>query len=443
MKKIISGKITALLLSVIMILSMIFSTGVLAASEQENAAANTIRINQTGEIGVQYCGHVQNKGAFPTDGTFITGPVELGTRGEGLRLEGVSIKLTGDVPAGAGISYQVHVQNEGWMDPVQDGVLAGTTGRSLRIESIKINLVGLDGYDVYYRGHVQNRGDIPTEDDQWTWVKNGAELGTTGDSLRLEAIQIKIVKTSNYSALGDSIAYGMSATSGSGYVDLFHENLVSIPGNEELSLVNLGVPGIDSSDLLAQLQNDPATIAALSKAKVITISIGGNNLLTPVITTIATAFKLDPTSPNFAADLALALADPGAPAIINAALPELQTSLVAGAQKFVTDWPQIVGTIRTLAPQADIVVANLYNPLSQQDPLYQVFDPVICQINEVIMTPNTGYKVADVYSAFSNYQGVGSLVNFNWYTGNLDPHPTTLGHSVIYQTHLNAQYILN
>jgi len=431
MKRTISRKITARLLSVILILSIFFSTGVFAA----NAEADTA------DIGVQYRGHVQNKGDFPIGGTFITGPDELGTRGEGLRLEGVYIELTGDVPAGAGISYEVHVQNEGWMDPVQNGILAGTTSKSLRIESIKINLIGLDGYDVYYRGHVQNHGDVPYDDNQWGWVKNGAELGTTGEGLRLEAIEIKIVKTINDVSLGDSIAYGMSATPGSGYVDLFYDHLSGITGNEDLSLINLGIPGADSSDLLYQLQNDPATISDVGNAKVITISIGGNNLLAPVIATMATAFNLDPTSPTFATDLAVALADPGAQAIINASLPALQTNLAAGALQFVTDWPTIIGTVRTLAPQAEIYVATLYNPINQADPMYQVFAPVIQQINSVIMAPNSGYKVADVYSAFSNYKGTDPLVYFNWYTGNLDPHPTTMGHSVIYQTHLNAQLI--
>lgn len=434
MKRIISGKMTATLLTVIMILSMIFSTGVFAVNGETTTAA-------TGDIGVQYRGHVQNKGDFPTDGSYIVGPNELGTRGEGLRLEGLYIELTGDLPAGAGISYQVHVQNKGWMDPVQNGVLAGTTAKGLRIEAVRINLIGLDGYDVYYRGHVQNRGNIPYENNEWGWVKNGADLGTTGENLRLEAIQIKIVKTTNDVALGDSIAYGMSATPGSGYVDLFYNHLNSLAGNEDLSLVNLGIPGADSSDLLSQLQNDPATISALSKAKVVTISVGGNNLLAPVIATMAVAFNLDPASPTFAADLAAALVAPGAQDIITAALPTLQTNLGVGAQQFVTDWPTIIGTVRTLAPQAEIVVTNLYNPIGQADPLYPVFDPVIHQINAVIMAPNTGYKVADVYSAFSSYEGIDPLVNFNWYTGNLDPHPTTAGHLVIYQTHLNAQLI--
>jgi uncharacterized protein YjdB len=385
---------------------------------------------------------VQNKGDVPLPiGDFVIGPAELGSRGEGLRLEGIRIELTGDVPAGAGISYAVHVQNEGWMSTEENGEYAGTTARSLRIEAIKINLTGLDGYDVYYRGHVQNKGDIPVVNNAWGWMKNGAELGTTGESLRLESIEIKIEKTQNFTALGDSIAYGMSATPGSGYVNLFYNHYKESSSFENMSLVNLSVPGYNSSQLLFQLQNDPAVVAPLRDAQVVTISVGGNNILAPVITSLAAAFQLDPTSPTFPTDLATALAQPGAQDIITAALPEIQTNVTTSVTQFATDWPQIIGTIKTLAPQANIVVATLYDPISTQDPLFAIFEPSIQAINTAIMVPDSGYMVADVYTAFKNYQGTEPVVNFNWYTGNLDPHPTTAGHELIYQCHLNAGFI--
>lgn len=444
MKKFIPAKISASLLSLLMVLSLFFSTGVFAASQTDNTTT-TDSIATTNQIGVEYRGHIENFGNVPSSTgptqSYLTGPEELGTRDQSLRLEGIAIRLTGAVPEGAGITYQVHVQDQGWLAPVSNGTFTGTTAQSLRIEAIKISLVGLSGYDVYYRGHVENKGDVPSANGEWTWVKNGTQLGTTGDSLRLEAIEIKIVKSqvNDYAALGDSIAYGMSAAPGSGYVNLFYNHLSAINGNETMQLESLGIPGETSSQLLAKLQTDPNTMAAVSHAKVVSISIGGNNLLTPLITTVAKAFNLDPTSANFTTELATALADPNSQATIAAAMPEIQANLSAGAQQFAVDWPQIVGTIRALSPQAEIYVATLYNPISQQDPLYPLFDPAIQSINAVIKTPGTGYQVADVYTAFQTYQGSEPLVNFSLYTGNLDPHPTTMGHAVIYQSHLNAQ----
>lgn len=42
-------------------------------------------------------------------------------------------------------------------------------------------------YDIYYRVHVQNYGWL-------AWTKNGGNAGTEGMSLRMEGIQIQLVK---------------------------------------------------------------------------------------------------------------------------------------------------------------------------------------------------------------------------------------------------------
>ncbi|AWW26577.1 hypothetical protein [Acetobacterium sp. KB-1] len=191
-------KITVSILSVLMMLSMVFSTSVFAA-EKTNPVADFFagifgaQTSDVSDVGVEYRGHVQNKGDFPLDGTWIQGPERLGTVGEGLRLEASWIKLADTAPAGLHIKYQVHVQNKGWMGFVEDGTMAGTKGEGLRIEAIQISLVDDEGniatgYSVEYRGHVQNIGD--TE-----WYADGAQLGTTGSGLRLEALEIKIVQT--------------------------------------------------------------------------------------------------------------------------------------------------------------------------------------------------------------------------------------------------------
>ena len=70
---------------------------------------------------------------------------------------------------------------------MKNGALAGTSGQSLRLEAIEIKLDDSAAklYDIYYRAHVQNIG--------WQdWVKNGALAGTFGQSLRLEALEIKL-----------------------------------------------------------------------------------------------------------------------------------------------------------------------------------------------------------------------------------------------------------
>lgn len=320
-------------------------------------------------------------------------------------------------------------------------------------------IMGNKAFDLSYANNTANikeisdaisaGGEVYVKNFSGNWINNIS--GQTVDANVIPAVVYKnSVGEINYdaadkdqmnvlAAMGDSITFGMSATKGNGYVDLFYNNAKSIQGNEELKLMNLGIPGDKSSDLLSKLMNDSPTKDAVRKAKIITISVGGNNLLAPVINAIATSFNLVPTSPTFAKDLALALSSPNNQQTLNIALSKLPSALTAGVQQFGTDWMGIIGAIKTLAPKADVYVTTLYNPLNQLDPLYNVFDPAIQGINKIIKTPNAGYKVADVYTAFHDYKGTEPLVNFNLFTGNLDPHPTTKGHEVIYQSHISAK----
>ena len=136
------------------------------------------------EATVSYRTHVQNDGwqTWKADGAVA------GTSGRSLRLEGINIKL-GNMPYKGGIRYCTHVQNIGWQDWVADGETSGTSGRSLRLEAIRIELTGelVKHYDVYYRVHAQNFG--------WMgWAKNGQQAGTATYSYRLEAIQVLLIK---------------------------------------------------------------------------------------------------------------------------------------------------------------------------------------------------------------------------------------------------------
>ncbi|SEW35731.1 Putative esterase, partial [Ruminococcaceae bacterium KH2T8] len=83
------------------------------------------------------------------------------------------------------VNYSTHVQNIGWQDYVYDGAMAGTEGRSLRLEAMAINVESDLDLGVRYKTHVQNVG--------WQdWSYNGEAAGTSGQSLRLEAMQIEL-----------------------------------------------------------------------------------------------------------------------------------------------------------------------------------------------------------------------------------------------------------
>jgi uncharacterized protein YjdB len=73
--------------------------------------------------------------------------------------------------------------------------VAGITGQSLRMEAFQIvvapQYVNMDSClciyqpKVYYRAHVQSIGWQP-------WVSAGQTAGTTGQSLRVEAMQVRV-----------------------------------------------------------------------------------------------------------------------------------------------------------------------------------------------------------------------------------------------------------
>ena len=77
------------------------------------------------------------------------------------------------------VSYRAHVQNVGWQPFVPTPGTAGTTGQSLRLEAIELR-----GGIGQVAAHVQDRGWLAE-------VGGGQTAGTTGRSLRLEAIRVR------------------------------------------------------------------------------------------------------------------------------------------------------------------------------------------------------------------------------------------------------------
>lgn len=138
-----------------------------------------------------YQAHVQNIGWQNTVMNYET----AGTTGQSLRVESLKVTLSDDLAQLGGVSIRAHVQDYGWMNSVGAGAVIGTTGQSKRLEAVQMSLTGelANKFDICYRTHVQNIG--------WqSWKRNGETSGTTGQSLRIEAIQIAIVQKSSNSS---------------------------------------------------------------------------------------------------------------------------------------------------------------------------------------------------------------------------------------------------
>jgi len=253
--------------------------------------------------------------------------------------------------------------------------------------------------------------------------------------------------TSTYVALGDSITtgYGLvnfnendvkNKSSANNFVNILSKKLGT-------KAVNLGIEGIDSTRFLDTIvkptkTEQKAAVAQIKNASVITISIGGNNVMLPLLDALneklgkgKSIFKASEQEVQSAAlDLIFD----------SYAKNKLQNDVKNGATTFngdsklkkVGDFANIISNIKKLNPKAQIIVQTIYNPYNL--PLTAFFDTAIKSMNAKIIKDSANgknYKVADVYSAFSKAEPGTELVNVD--TGkNFDPHPTAKGHVVIY-----------
>jgi len=185
------------------------------SGQAKRLEAINIKLTTSADLGIQYTTHCQNYGWLPWS---CNGQMN-GTEGEAKRLEAIKIQLTGDDAGDYDVYYRVHAQSYGWMGWAKNGAPAGTAGQSKRLEAIQVvvlpkgssapdsnykniqsassvayrystgsetvNVAGASDVNVKYRSHVQSYG--------WQdWKYNGDMSGTSGESKRLEAINISL-----------------------------------------------------------------------------------------------------------------------------------------------------------------------------------------------------------------------------------------------------------
>jgi acyl-CoA thioesterase I len=197
-----------------------------------------------------------------------------------------------------------------------------------------------------------------------------------------------------YIALGDSLAFGVGASNPSttGYVALAHNAMSSSErfGETGLELTNLGVAGALSADLLApggQLemaldvirvrQEDASAVS--NEVEVITVDVGGNDLLS--------------------------LVAPGSPCLESASVEPCRAAfgeVLSGIDRNLTE---VVTRLREAAPEARIVVIDLYNPYSGTRDLREPIAEVgVGQANGVIASvtadPELSITTASVFQLF-------------------------------------------
>lgn len=263
----------------------------------------------------------------------------------------------------------------------------------------------------------------------------------------------------NVVALGDSVAYGMSASGGYGYNDMLNTYLTDEFPEATVKYKNLSNPGDTTGDLLEVIELYPGII---KQADIITINIGGNNILSPFIAAAKTTLGLSEDASLDDLNEAINAAG-GLMSVMGTLLnptPEkaaLVADMNAGGLNFAADWPEIIGQIKMLAPEAEIYVNTIYNPLCQvlhlgavlPAPLlpyylgfYSFIEYYLDQMNNLILPGETAgiYHVVDVDAIFNGINPLTgpSPVEFNIYgipygtPFNVDIHPGDYGHEQIY-----------
>ena len=249
-----------------------------------------------------------------------------------------------------------------------------------------------------------------------------------------------------YVALGDSIPAGVGlAETETAFPKLLADS-------NSFALENLAASGETSTTLLAKLA-DPETVAKLAAADVITLTVGGNDLMDALYTYLANQYNADKeeeaqlTKEEIQAKLQAGDPELLAFAVTVAADFAESTEATAALLGYTENLAKIVGVIQIANSDVTLLVTNQYNPytyLAEQaanlpvaDSLKAVastFEEGVAGLNWVISyaAAQMKYTVVDVYSAFAAAEKNPCNASIDATAKvNLDFHPNAYGHSLI------------
>ena len=219
-----------------------------------------------------------------------------------------------------------------------------------------------------------------------------------------------------YTALGDSIGFGLFASIGNGYVPTY-ERYIEADSGSGVTGINLSVPGWTSTDLLRELRGNLLFRVSVATSTIVTVNIGGNDLL----------------------------GGRGTYKDRNCGGADNQNCLRTGVVTFSSNFNAILAEVRALRGSRNTIIRTMdvYNPYVNEDRAqdtwpndqgndFQVLKPYIDAVNNAIATTATARNIpyARVYLAF------------NGPNGDIDPsdrgliafdglHPSTSGHRLI------------
>ncbi|MDT3427324.1 lysophospholipase L1-like esterase [Paenibacillus forsythiae] len=177
----------------------------------------------------------------------------------------------------------------------------------------------------------------------------------------------------HYTAIGDSLTTGFGAMPGSGFVPVYRR-MSEVSLRSFVAYTNLGINGMTTSELEQRVRYNPQFRQSLREADIITISIGGNDLIHAAK---AAAGQSKPPSSIF------------------------QTALKDAQRHFAGIMRQIYQAKAGVGKPYIIRIVGLYNPypqLTDASGWVRQFNRQMAQYN------NRVCGFADIYGAFAGHE---------------------------------------
>ncbi len=210
-----------------------------------------------------------------------------------------------------------------------------------------------------------------------------------------------------YTALGDSLAVGVLDSQG-GYVRRYRNDIATDTG-KTVSLIDLGVNGAHSGDLLNSLKNDPRFQNDVSSSQVVTWDIGGDDVLH--------AINLFQNGQCGGADNL--------------------DCVRAAVSSFMSNWDAVVQQILKLRDKNNTIIRtmDIYNPFVARlmiQGTFNTLEPFLDQVNQHIAASAkaNGIPMAHVHLAFNGPNGDEDPIAKGLITVD-GIHPNDNGHKVI------------
>lgn len=218
-----------------------------------------------------------------------------------------------------------------------------------------------------------------------------------------------------YVAIGDNISMEENNDYDVSYISLIKDFLYAV--NDNLNYSNLSKEGITSSELLNIIDKNKEKI---KDADLITVSIGGNNILNAILRNL-----------NIDESILRNCDEEKFDSIISEYLnsDEIKNEILNEVNKFSKDFPNIIKKIKKLAPEAELYVNTLYNPINKKCNIYDFFNEQINSINDLIVKNNSNYdyKIIDCYHILNSKE----VLNFKVEDGLARIYPNKVGHAMM------------